>query len=41
MAMDLGPGAPRLVLIGYSKGAPDVLEAIVTTRRSAPAWPPW
>jgi hypothetical protein len=30
MAMDLGPGAPRLVLIGYSKGAPDVLDAIVT-----------
>jgi len=29
MAMDLGPGAPRLVLIGYSKGAPDALEAIV------------
>ena len=29
MAMDLGAGAPRLVLIGYSKGAPDVLEAIV------------
>ena len=29
MAMDLGPGAPRLVLVGYSKGAPDVLEAIV------------
>ena len=30
MAMDLGPGAPRLVLVGYSKGAPDVLDAIVT-----------
>jgi hypothetical protein len=29
MAMTLGPGAPRLVLFGYSKGAPDVLEAIV------------
>jgi hypothetical protein len=29
MAMDLGTGAPRLVLVGYSKGAPDVLEAIV------------
>lgn len=29
MAMDLGPGAPRLVLVGYSKGTPDVLEAIV------------
>lgn len=29
MATNLGPGAPRLVLIGYSKGAPDVLEAIV------------
>ena len=28
--MDLGPGAPRLVLVGYSKGTPDVLEAIVT-----------
>jgi len=30
MAMDLGPGAPRLVLIGYSKGTPDALEAIVS-----------
>jgi hypothetical protein len=30
MAMDVGTGAPRLVLIGYSKGAPDVLDAIVT-----------
>jgi hypothetical protein len=29
MAMDPGPGAPRLVLVGYSKGAPDALEAIV------------
>jgi hypothetical protein len=29
MAMDLGPGASRLVLVGYSKGTPDVLEAIV------------
>ena len=29
MAMDAGPGAPRLVLIGYSKGAPDILDAIV------------
>ncbi len=29
MAMDFGPGAPRLVLVGYSKGAPDMLEAIV------------
>jgi hypothetical protein len=29
MAFDQGPGAPRLVLFGYSKGAPDVLEAIV------------
>jgi hypothetical protein len=29
MTMDLGPGAPRLVLFGYSKGTPDVLEAIV------------
>jgi hypothetical protein len=29
MAMDLGPGAPRLVLVGYSKGTPDALEAIV------------
>jgi hypothetical protein len=29
LAMDLGPGAPRLVLIGYSKGTPDALEAIV------------
>jgi len=30
MAMDPGPGAPRLVLVGYSKGAPDILEAIVS-----------
>jgi len=29
LAMDPGPGAPRLVLFGYSKGAPDVLEAVV------------
>jgi hypothetical protein len=29
MAMNPGPGAPRLVLVGYSKGTPDVLEAIV------------
>jgi len=29
MARNPGPGAPRLVLIGYSKGTPDVLEAIV------------
>jgi hypothetical protein len=29
MAMAPTPGAPRLVLIGYSKGSPDVLEAIV------------
>lgn len=29
MAMDPEPGAPRLVLVGYSKGAPDVLQAIV------------
>jgi dienelactone hydrolase len=30
MAMDAVPGAPRLVLVGYSKGAPDVLDAIVS-----------
>jgi hypothetical protein len=29
MAMQT-PGAPRLVLVGYSKGAPDILEAVVT-----------
>jgi pimeloyl-ACP methyl ester carboxylesterase len=29
MAMPPEAGAPRLVLIGYSKGAPDLLEAIV------------
>ncbi|WP_090837273.1 hypothetical protein [Paraburkholderia hospita] len=29
MAMSLPEGAPRLVLIGYSKGAPDILEAVV------------
>ncbi len=30
MAMDAGPGEPRLVLIGYSKGIDDLLEAVVT-----------
>ena len=30
MAMPLDAQAPRLVLIGYSKGAPDILEAVVT-----------
>ena len=29
MAMPVEPGPPRLVLIGYSKGAPDILEAVV------------
>jgi len=29
MAMQLPEGAPRLVLVGYSKGAPDILEAVV------------
>jgi dienelactone hydrolase len=29
IAMAPEPGAPRLVLVGYSKGAPDVLEAVV------------
>jgi hypothetical protein len=29
MAMPLPAGAPRLVLVGYSKGAPDLLEAVV------------
>ena len=29
MAMSAEAGAPRLVLIGYSKGAPDILEAVV------------
>jgi hypothetical protein len=29
LAMPQEPGAPRLVLIGYSKGAPDILEALV------------
>lgn len=28
MAMPAEPGAPKLVLIGYSKGAPDILEAL-------------
>ena len=27
--MPADPGAPRLVLVGYSKGAPDILEAVV------------
>jgi hypothetical protein len=30
MAMPVEAGAPRLVLIGYSKGAPDILDALVT-----------
>lgn len=30
MAMPALDGAPRIVLIGYSKGAPDILEALVT-----------
>jgi hypothetical protein len=30
MAMPSDAGAPRLVLVGYSKGAPDILEAVVT-----------
>jgi len=30
MEMRGEPGSPRLVLIGYSKGAPDILEAVVT-----------
>ena len=29
MALPAEPGPPRLVLIGYSKGAPDILEAVV------------
>jgi hypothetical protein len=29
MAMPAEAGAPRLVLLGYSKGAPDILEAVV------------
>ena len=29
MAMPEEPGAPRLVLLGYSKGTPDILEAVV------------
>jgi hypothetical protein len=30
MAMPAPVGAPRIVLIGYSKGAPDILEALVS-----------
>jgi hypothetical protein len=30
MAMDSDSAEPKLVLIGYSKGAPDILEAVVT-----------
>ena len=30
MAMSAEAGAPRIVLIGYSKGAPDIMEAVVT-----------
>jgi hypothetical protein len=29
MALPQEPGPPRLVLVGYSKGAPDILEAVV------------
>jgi len=29
MALPAEPGPPRLVLVGYSKGAPDILEAVV------------
>lgn len=29
MAMPTDTGAPRLVLVGYSKGAPDILESVV------------
>jgi len=29
MAMPSEPGPPRLVLVGYSKGSPDILEAVV------------
>ena len=29
MARPLEPGSPRLVLVGYSKGSPDILEAVV------------
>jgi hypothetical protein len=29
MAEPSGPGPPRIVLLGYSKGAPDILEAVV------------
>ena len=29
MAMSVEAGAPRVVLMGYSKGAPDILEAVV------------
>jgi hypothetical protein len=30
MAMDVGPGEPRIVLVGYSKGISDLLDAIVS-----------
>jgi hypothetical protein len=30
MAIPQEPGAPRVVLVGYSKGAPDILQAIVS-----------
>jgi len=29
MALPQGEGAPRIVLVGYSKGAPDIMEALV------------
>ena len=41
VAMQPEAGAPRLVLIGYSKGAPDILEAVVAypeIRRHVARW---
>ena len=41
LAMPQEAGAPRLVLIGYSKGAPDILEALVAFPELRSVWQPW
>ncbi len=40
MSMPTEDGPPRIVLIGYSKGANDILEALVTYPELRRAWPP-
>ena len=41
LAMPQEAGAPRLVLIGYSKGAPDILEALVAFPELRSVRGPW